>query len=194
MTMSIAKVSPGSRYYLKSVAVGDGGAAQISLVAKRDSHVVVDVGIGGLADQRLLKGIERGVIVSGGILGQTQVAVGFGIFGIEAESGARFRDGVVGIVVAIEQIGKLAMCFREARHQLCRFGEDIERFFETVLLAQDCSQNKACPGIVRVVQKKGPNFAFRHVVFLGVDESGNLRDRTIAGTGQIGGCFSWQGT
>ena len=98
------------------VAIGDGGAAQVALIAVRDSHIEVDVGVRdgarGFARQRFLKGMQGGIVVAIGVERESKVAVAFGIGGIHAERGARFGERVVGIVGPVKEVGKLAVRFR----------------------------------------------------------------------------------
>ena len=120
----------------EGVAIGDGGAAQISLIAVRDSHVEVDVGVReravGFARERFVEGVQGGVVVAIGVERESEVAVGLGVGGIHAEGGARFGEGVIGIVGPVKQVRKLAVRFGETGHQARRFRKFVERFVEPV--------------------------------------------------------------
>src|ERR1700740_1518572 len=93
-------------------------APQISFIPLRDTHVEIDVSIVGLALQRFLVGVERGLIVAIRVMRQTEKTVGLGILWIYAERSARLRHRIVGVIAAIEVVGKLAMCFRKTGHQV----------------------------------------------------------------------------
>jgi len=60
---------PKVRLQAEGAAVSDGSTAQIALSAQRDSHVVINVSVGGLTNQRLLKSIESRIVASGGVQG-----------------------------------------------------------------------------------------------------------------------------
>jgi len=74
--------------------IGDSGAAQVSLIAVRDSDVEVDVGVHhrslGLARQRLLENMQGVVVVAIGVERESEIAIGLGVRGIDAEGSARF--------------------------------------------------------------------------------------------------------
>src|ERR1700694_3708446 len=78
----------------EGVAIGDGGAAQVSLIAMRDSDVEVDVGVregaGGFARERFVEGVQGSIVVASGVECESEVAIGLGIGGIHTEGGARF--------------------------------------------------------------------------------------------------------
>ena len=137
----------------EGMAIGDGGAAQVSLIAMRDSHVEVDVGVGegagGFARERFVEGVQGGIVVASGIECESEVAVGLGVGGIHAEGGARFGEGLVGIFGPVEQVRKLAVRFGETGHQARRFRECVERFVEPVLPAQNGSEDKLQQRVIR---------------------------------------------
>src|SRR6267378_7166778 len=92
----------------EGVAIGDGGAAQVSLIAMRDTHVEVNVGVrggaGGLARERFVEGVQGGIVVASGVECESEVAISLGVGGVHAESGARFGKGLSGIVGPVKQV------------------------------------------------------------------------------------------
>jgi hypothetical protein len=129
----------------------------------------------------------RGIVVAVGVERESEVAVGLGVGGIHAEGGARFGEGVIGIVCPVKQVRKLAVRFGETGHQARRFRKCVERFVEPVLPAQDGSEDKMQQSIVRIVAKQGADLIFGGVEVLVVNQSGNLCRRTGAGAGGAGG-------
>ena len=87
----------------EGMAIGDGGAAQVALIAMRDSNVEVDIGVGGgigrFARERFVEGVEGGIVVAVGVGRESEVAIGLGVCGIDAQRGTRFGESVFGIVV-----------------------------------------------------------------------------------------------
>src|ERR1019366_10815329 len=136
--------------------------------------VEVDVRVrqraGGFAREGFVEGVQGGVVSAIGIERESEVAVGFGVGGIYAEGGARFGEGVIGIVCPVKQIRKLAVRFGETGHQARRFRKCVERFVEPVLPAQDGSEYKMQQSIVciivRVVVKQGADLVFGGVEVL----------------------------
>ena len=75
------------------VAISDGGAPQVSLIAVGDPDIEVHVGIRRgtfrFANERFFKGMQGGIVTAIGIEREAEITIGFGVGGIHAEGGAR---------------------------------------------------------------------------------------------------------
>jgi len=72
------------------------------LIAMGDSHVEVDVGVGGrvrrFVRKRFIESMQRGDVLSIGIERQAEITIGFGIRRVHAECGASLSKCVLGVV------------------------------------------------------------------------------------------------
>jgi len=97
------------------VAIGDGGAAEVSLLTLGNSNIEVDVGVrgraGGFARERLVESVQRSIVVATGVERESERTVGLGVGRIHAERRARFGKSVLGIVVPIEKVRNLTVGF-----------------------------------------------------------------------------------
>ena len=85
------------------------------------------VGVLWFADQRLLVCVQRSVVLARCVKPQTKVAVGLCVAGVHAERRTRFRDGAVGVVRTIEEIGQAVVGLGKARQEAGGFGKFIKR-------------------------------------------------------------------
>jgi len=131
--------------------------------------------------------MEGGIVMALGVERESETTVSLSVGGIHAERRARFGEGGLGIVRPVKQVRKLAVGFGEAGHQARRFCKCIERFVEPVLPAQESSEHIMQQGIVRIIVKQGADLVFGAVEVPVVNQSGNLRGRTGAGDGGVGG-------
>ena len=126
--------------------------------------------------------------MSGGVEGQSEIAIGFGVGGIHAESGARFGERVFGVVVAVKEIRKLAVGLGEIGDEARGFGELVQSFVEEVFTAQDGSEDKVLEAsvcvIAGVVAKQGAEFVFGGGKVTVANQSGDLRGRGGASDGR----------
>jgi hypothetical protein len=176
----------------ESVAIGDGGAAEVSLLTLGNSNIEVDVGVrgraGGFARERLVESVQRSIVVATGVERESERTVGLGVGRIHAERRARFGKSVLGIVVPIEKVRNLTVGFGGPRHLTRRFGEFIKRIVEAFLAAQERSKDVMQPGVFRrisagLVAQQSADFVFRGVEIVLVNQSGNLCRRAGADAG-----------
>ncbi len=125
-----------------------------------------------------------------GVERESEVAVGLGIGGIHAKGGARFGEGVLGILCPVKQVSKLAVRFGETGHQARRFRNLVERVVEPVFAAQDGSEDKMQRSLIlwrsaRIVAQQDAELVFGGIEVLFVNQSGNLCRRTRAGAGSV---------
>ena len=109
---------PKLRIQRNRFAVSGCGGVNVAFVAERDSQVVVHIGAIGLAGKGLVESVDCRGILGVGVQAESEKAIGLGVPGIDAEGGAGFRNGAVGIVSAVEQVGQPAVNIGEARHHL----------------------------------------------------------------------------
>ena len=96
-----------------------------------------------IADQRLAIGMNRRLILPQRIVPETEILIGFGIFRIDAESGACLGDRVRAVVQSIEQIGQRTVILCQIGHQPQGQFQFIVRVVQIVLLAKHLRQEQS---------------------------------------------------
>ena len=125
-------------------------SGQISGSMQRDAHVVERVGIVLIAGQRFGVGMDSCLVLPNRIVPQTQVLVGLGIPGIDAQRGARLGDCVRPVIQPVEEIRQSAMVLGEIWHQLDGEFQFVVGIVKLLLLAQHHAQREVQRRIVTV--------------------------------------------
>ena len=96
---------PKPRIECESLAISRSRSRPVALITQGDAHVVVNICIPGLTSQRLLEGTKGGCVLVIGVVAKPEIAIGFRISRIDAESSARFCNRIVAIVMAVVDVG-----------------------------------------------------------------------------------------
>ena len=130
--------------------VGD-GARHVPGGVLGDTHIVISVGVAGIAGERLFIGVHRGFILVVRIERQAQVLIGHSVFGIDAERGASFADGVGPVVEAIKKISQGAVILGQIGHEARGLGKFVEGIVPLLLVAEHDAESEVQRGIVAVI-------------------------------------------
>ncbi len=95
-----------------------------------------------VAGQRLVVGVDCGLVLTIGIQAQSQKLISLSIAGIDAERGARLGNCVGAVVHAIKKISQGAVVLGKIGHELRGLGEFVECVVPFLLLAESHAEGE----------------------------------------------------
>ena len=182
---------PESPVQTNGLAIGSDSSGQVATGVQGDAQVVVGIGIIGIADQRLIEGMNGSAILPVGEQTEAEELIRLGVSWIHAEGGAGFGDGIGRVIKAVEDVGQSAVVLGKIRHKLRGKRDLVDGVVPALLLAEHGAQSEVQRSILRI-EARGlaqSEFGLVEALSMGIggglqQDCGNLQD---CGTGRGGG-------